>query len=188
MSALQPAVLASRNATPPAPSRSHPECTISSRVVPSPRSTKVNSTSVRVAAIAADVPQVSEPVGRVPLGDLAPLDLGAVRCPLEDATAEARLQRDDGVGVPGRRVSLRPPARQARRPHRERVVGRAGDVEGQAEGLARHEGPGPFFVRLGVRRRGGAVFSAKSRNRPTASPHTCVRNSSTASTPSSCTR
>ncbi len=45
-SALQPLVFASRYASPSAPRRSHPVWTMSSRVRPSPTSTKVSSTSV----------------------------------------------------------------------------------------------------------------------------------------------
>ena len=66
ISALQPAVLASRKAAPLAPSRSQPECTISSRVVPSPQVDEGQLDIGRVAAIAADVPEVAEPVRRVP--------------------------------------------------------------------------------------------------------------------------
>ena len=55
-------------------------------------------------SVAADVPPVTEAVGRIPEGDLAPLDLGAVRCPFEDAPAQPGLQDDHRVGITRGRV------------------------------------------------------------------------------------
>ena len=126
MAPSQPAVFARRNCAPSAPRRSHPECTISSRVVPSPSSTKDDRHVGGVLPGRGRCARGSRAAcGGFHDGDLAPVDLGAVGRALEDAPAEARLERHDGVGIARRRVALRPPRRQPGGPHR-RTRARAG--------------------------------------------------------------
>ena len=115
-------------------------------------------------AIPAEVPQVGQPGRRLPDGHLAPVVLGAVGGPLVDPAAHAALQ-DDRLGAPGHGVIGRPPGADAGGPDGERVVGRAGHVEGHAQ------------------RFGHSVFSAISRNRRAASPQTRSRYSWTALQP-----
>ena len=181
-SAFQPLVLASRHARPfgaePLPAGVHDLEAGGAVALVDEGQLDVG----RVAAVAADVPEVAEPARRVPRRDLAPVDLGAVGGALEDAAAEARFERDDGVGMPGRGVALRPPARESRRPDRRRRA-RVGQSISKLSrsGSMRHE-------RLIASRRRCAVFSAIRRNRAAASPQTWVRKTSTASTPWSCSR
>jgi FAD-linked oxidoreductase len=112
-----------------------------------------------VGAVEAQVPQVGKSARRLPGDDLAPVVLGAVGRALVDAPARARLERHGQVGVRGDRVAVRPPQRGARGPHVERALRRAADGEAQLERLHQRS----------------SVFSAASRKRAAASPHTCSR-------------
>ena len=109
--------------------------------------------------VPAQVPQVAQPVGRLPDGHLAPLVLGAVGGPLVDPAAHAALQ-DDGRAQAGHRVIGGPPGADARGPDGKCVVGRAGHVEGHPQRLGHSAGP---------------VFSAMSVKRRAASPQTRSR-------------
>jgi len=52
----------------------------------------------RVRAIASEVPQIAQPPGRLPDGDLAPVVLVAGRGSLEDPAALPWLQDDQQIG------------------------------------------------------------------------------------------
>ncbi len=114
----------------------------------------------RVGTIAAQVPQVDEARRRLPGHDLAPLvlDALAVRSKIRPPVRGSRTTSD--VRLARHRVVGRPPRRDPTRPDLERVVRRAGDLERDADGLDH---------------RSGVVFSATSRKRAAASPHTRSR-------------
>src|SRR5580692_11656739 len=113
-------------------------------------------------AVPAQVPQVGQPLRGIPDGHDAPVVLDPLGGPFVDPAADAAFQHDGQVPVAGDRVIRRPPRPDPRRPHGERVLGRAGHVEGDAQ-------------RRGHCRPSGSEFSASSRNRTAASPHTRSR-------------
>ena len=114
----------------------------------------------RVGAIAADVPQVDEPIRRLPGQDLAPFVLDAGGRSFVDPATGPRFEHDRGVRLTRHGVVGRPPRGDPRRPDVEGVVGRAVDLEREADRLDH---------------RSGRVFSATSRKRTAASPHTRSR-------------
>src|SRR5436190_16267726 len=61
-----------------------------------------------LGTVTTQVPEVTEPVWRLPCGDLAPVVLGAVGPALMDASTEARLEGDP-LGPAGHRVVGGPP-------------------------------------------------------------------------------
>src|SRR5690348_664471 len=114
--------------------------------------------------VGGDVPPIAQASWRVPLHDLAPLDLVAVGGALEDAPAHARLEHDARAALVRHGVLRRPPRRGLAGPRLEGMVGAALDVELDAQ-------------RLDHRRLGLVVFSAKSLKRVATSLHTRVRYS-----------
>jgi hypothetical protein len=117
----------------------------------------------RVGPVAADVPQVAEAVRRLPAGHLSPVDFATGGRPFVDLAPRPAFQHDQRARLAGRGVARRPPPVDPPRPGVECVMGRAVQVVRQAERLDHASSPG------------GAVFSANSRNRAAASPHTAVR-------------
>src|SRR5438270_644750 len=117
----------------------------------------------RMAGIGGDVPEVAEPVRTLPDRDLAPLDLDPGRRALEDAATGPALEHDLEALFGADRVGDGPPARGARGPDREGVVGRAGHLERDPDRFDHRPRPAGF------------VFSARSRKRAAASPQTEVR-------------
>src|SRR5690348_3777467 len=118
----------------------------------------------RMLRVGGDMPAVTQSSRRIPLHDLAPLDLLAVGCALEDAPAHARLEHDPRAALVRHGVLRRPPRRGLASPRLEGMVGAALDVELDAQGLDH-------------RRPGLAVFSAKSLKRVATSLHTRARYS-----------
>ena len=106
-----------------------------------------------VAAVEAQVPEVDEPVRRLPGEHFAPVVLDALRRALVDAPA--RLEDHAQPRLAGDRVPVRPPAARLLRPQRERPLGRARHRELEPQGI--HQ------------------LSARSLKRAAASPHTCSR-------------
>src|SRR5207302_3867336 len=78
-----------------------------------------------VGAVGSDVPEIAEPAGRFPDRDLAPVDFGAGRRPLEDPAADPVLEHHLNAGLGRDGVIDWPPARGALRPQLECLPCRA---------------------------------------------------------------
>ena len=161
-SVLQPPMLRSRHDWPSAPSRSQPRCSISTRVA-LPAGDEPDLDLGRIGAVAAQVPEVDEPMRRLPGHHLAPVVLRPGGRALEDPPADAPFKHHLQVRLADGGVVGRPPGGDPLGPHHERVLRRAGDLEGEPQGLDHSAAAS------------ATVFSATSRKRVAASPQTCSR-------------
>jgi hypothetical protein len=116
-----------------------------------------------IGSVGPDVPEVAEPPGRLPHGDLTPLDLPSGGRSFEDPTTRTALEHDPDTWFGRHRVVHRPPARGTLSPEIEGVRHWTPDIEGHPERLDHRFRPV------------GLVFSASSLNRVAASPHTSSR-------------
>src|SRR5256885_15819794 len=62
-----------------------------------------------IRPVGPDVPQIGQATGRIPYGDLSPLDLAPGGGPLEDPATGSSFEDDLDTGLGGHRVVHRPP-------------------------------------------------------------------------------